>query len=241
MPNLYSLGDSFDNSITAYGTKVCLQLLNELDVATGKIKRSPRSYDVEITNAVTAKATQVTLTDLPVGLSEIPVGSSLVYTVGNVDHVWKVEEKAVAGNLTIDCGPVPVAITAGTEVKVYPMFQLLGGNTIGLKMNDKEVETRAFESNIWSDAKKVMAGATGDWSGYYPLDDEAWSKVVFPCSKSSQEVFVEIIYSNGMIRYGSAYLQGYNESAKNDETVNCGWTFRFVTEIFFRDAKGVLI
>lgn len=241
MPNLYSLGDSFDNSITAYGTKVCLQLLNELDVATGKIKRSPRSYNVGITNAVALNATQVVLSAMPSGLTEIAVGSSLVYTVGNVDHVWKVEEKAVAGNLTIDCGAVPVVIPAGTEVKVYPMFQLLGGNTIGLKMNDKEVETRSFESGIWSDAKKVMAGASGDWSGYYPLDDEAWSEIVFPCSKSSQEVFVEITYSNGMIRYGSAYIQGYNETSKNDETVNCGWTFRFISEIFFRDAKGNLI
>lgn len=243
MPSLYSLDNSFNKSISTSGTKLSVQLLTELDPLTKAIKRTPRSYPITTSAAITPLGSRVmTFTAMPAGLTRIPVGSSLVYTVGPIDYLIKVEEEITATNLTpIDVSGVPIEIPLSTTLKVYPMFILQGGNTVGLKFNDKEVETRTFESGIWSDATKVMAGATGDWGGLYPKSDEAFRNVILPCIKSTQEVFAEILYSNGMSRYGAAYIQNYNESGKNDDTLQSTWTFRFVTEIYFKGVDGVVI
>ncbi len=240
MPDLYSLGDSFDQSIATYGTQVNVQLLTEFDTVRNAFKRTPISY----TSTLPLRAlndTTVTLPSIPAGLTKIPVGSSIVFTISNVEYLLKVKEEATSSNLTIDVSRIPVAIPANTSCKIYPMYRLLGGNNIGLKFNDKEVETRAFESGIWSDAKKVMAGAVGNWSGFYPQEDDAYQLVVLPAVKSSQEVFAELIYPNGMMRYGSAYIQNYNETSKNDDVVQDSFDFRFVTEIFFRTVDNQII
>lgn len=240
MPDLYSLGDTFDNSIATYGTAVNVQLLTELDPVRNVIKRSPRVFNSTLSAAAIGD-TQITIGSLPSGLTRIPIGSSVVVTIGSVDYILKIKEVGVAGNLTLDCSRVPVVIPAATACKIYPMYLLLGGNNLGLKFNDKEVETRAFESGIWSDAKKVMAGAVGNWGGYYPRDDEGYKAVILPGVKSSQEVFAEILYPNGMMRYGSAYIQNYNETSKNDDVVQASFDFRFVTEVFFRTVDNQII
>lgn len=240
MPDLYSLGDSFDQSIATYGTQVNVQLLTELDTNTNAIKRSPRSFNSTLP-LTTLGATTITLPSMPVGLTVLPVGSSIVFTISSVEYVVKVKEAATTGNLTIDVSRVPVAIPANTACKLFPMYRILGGNSIGLKFNDKEVETRAFESGIWSDAKKVMAGAVGSWAGFYPQDDDAYQLIILPAVKSSQEVFAELVYPNGMMRYASAYIQNYNENSKNDDVVQSSFDFRFVTEIFFRTVDNQII
>jgi hypothetical protein len=238
---LYSLDGSFDNSIETFGTEVSVQLLTEIDTVTLAGKRTPKSYTVQFANQIDEDSSQITFASMPAGLIKIPKGSSLVYEAGNVDHLVKIYDDIVADSLTADTSVFPVDFPATTDFKLYPFHTLLGGSTIDLKLNDKEVETRGFESNIWSDAKKVMVGGAASWSGFYPRDDEAFTNVILPAATSSQEVFLEIKYSNGMIRYGSAYIQGYGENGNNDDTVKASWTFRFVTEIFFRNAQGVLL
>lgn len=195
--------------------------------------RTLPSYTIR-TAAAAAAATSVSLS----------VASGTLFLQGGTELNFGGAQKTVVllddVTLTSTAASVPIvsplgaALVATDTAPTNALLQVYGGNDASLSLKDNEAPTRAFESGLFDDAKKVMVGGSISWKGTYRRGDKSLD-LIEACAIGANEIYIRLVYPDGKSRTGVAFVQGYQESNTLDAVREVSWEFRLVGEFKFNN------